>query len=108
MSVWSANLKDMGQKWNPNEFKGIYVRKGKQVEHAANIKLDETTLVEKLKTGSKYKLLGLRESVMEDEKLGLTVAAKTYLERLSIIWTSPLSDANRVKATTQFAFLVLT
>ena len=45
---------------------------------------------------------------MEDEKLGLTVAAKTYLERLSIIWTSPLSDANRVKATTQFAFLVLT
>ena len=45
---------------------------------------------------------------MEDEKLGLTVAAKTYLERLSIIWTSPLSNANRVKATTQFAFLVLT
>ena len=112
MSVWSmemsANLKDMGQKWNPNEFKGIYVRKGKQVEHAASLKLDETTLVEKLKTGSKYKLLGLRESVMEDEKLGLKVAAKTYLERLSIIWTSPLSDANRVKATTQFALLVLT
>ena len=41
-------------------------------------------------------------------KLALTVAAKKYLQRLSIIWTSPLSDANRVKATNQFAFLVLT
>ena len=41
-------------------------------------------------------------------KLALTVAAKTYLQRLSIIWTSPLSDANRFKATNQFAFLVFT
>ena len=45
---------------------------------------------------------------MEDDKLGLTVADETYLQRLSIIWTSPLSDANRVKATNQFALLVLT
>ena len=47
--------------------------KGKQVEHAANLKLDEATLVEKIKTGTKYKFLGVRESVMEDEKLALTV-----------------------------------
>ena len=65
-------------------------------------------MVEKLKTGTKYKFLGVRESVMEDEKLALTVAAKTYLQRLSIIWKSPLSDANRFKATNQFALLVLT
>ena len=103
----SANLQDMGQKWNPNECKVIYVGKGKQVEHAANLKLDETTLVEKLKTGTKYKFLGVRESVKKDEKLALKVAVKTYLERLSIIWTSPLSDANRVKATNQFTLLVL-
>ena len=32
---------------------------------------------------------------------------KTHLERLSIIWTSPLSDANRVKVKNQFALLVL-
>ena len=104
MSVWSmemsANLQDMGQKWNPNECKVIYVGKGKQVEHAANLKLDETTLV-----GTKYKFLGVREPVKEDEKLALKVAAKTYLERLSIIWTSPLSDANRVKATNQLPCL---
>ena len=103
----SANLQDIGQKWNPSECKVINVRKGKQVEHAANLKLDETTLVEKLKSGTKYKFVGVRESVMEDEKSGLTVAEKTHLERLSIIWTSPLSDANRVKVKNQFALLVL-
>ena len=56
----SANLQDKGQKWNTNECKVIYVRKGKQVEHAANLKLDETTLVEKLKTGTKYKFPSVR------------------------------------------------
>ena len=112
MSVWSmemsANLQDMGQKCNPNECRVIYVRKGKQVEYAANLKLDETTLVEKLKTETKCKLLGLRESVMEDEKISTYSCSKDYLQRLSIVWTGPLSDANRVEATNQFAFLVLT
>ena len=46
--------------------------------------------------------------MIDDEKLALTVTAKTYLQRHSIIWTSLLSDANRVKATNQFALLVLT
>ena len=52
--------------------------------------------------------LGVRESVMQDKKLTLTVAAKTYLQRLSIIWTSLMSNVNRVKATNQFALPVLT
>ena len=112
MSFWSmemsANLQDMGQKCNLNERRVIYVRKGKQVEHAANLKLDETTLVEKLKTETKYNFLGLRESVMEDVKISTYSCSKDYLQRRSIIWTSPFSDANRVEATNQFAFLVFT
>ena len=34
-------------------------------------------------------------------------AAKEYLRRMSVIWTSPLSDHNRVTASNQFAFPVL-
>ena len=41
-------------------------------------------------------------------KLALTLAAKPYLLWLSIIWASRLSDANRLKATNQFALPVLT
>ena len=85
MSVWSmemsANLQDMGQKCNPNECKVIYVRKGKQVEHAANLKLDETTPVEKLKTESKYKFQDLRESVMEDVKISTYSCSKDVLAK---------------------------
>ena len=50
----------------------------------------------------------MSESTLQDEKLALAVAAKIYLQRLSVTWTSPLSDANRVKATNQFALPVLT
>ena len=61
-----------------------------------------------LEAGSSYKFLGVKESTLQDEKLALAVAAKVYLHRLSVIWTSPLSDANCVKATNQFTLPVLT
>ena len=57
--------------------------------------------------GSSYKFLSVKDSTLQDEKLALTVAAKVYLHRLSVIWTSLLSDANCVKATNQFALPVL-
>lgn len=88
---------------DPENCNVTHVRKDKQVEDTAKSKLDETALVDSLKTGAKYKFLGVREFVMQDEKLPLTVAAKPYLQGLSIIWTSPLSDANRIKVTNQFA-----
>ena len=37
----------------------------------------------------------------------LELAAKEYLRRLSVIWSSPLSDYNRVVASNQFALPVL-
>ena len=60
-----------------------------------------------LEARSSYKFLGVKESTLQDEKLALAVAAKVYLHRLSVIWTSLLSDANCVKATNQFALPVL-
>ena len=65
----------MGLQWNPKKCTVIHVRKGKQAKDAADLKLEETALVENFKTEAKYK--GVRESVMQDEKLALTVAAKT-------------------------------
>ena len=101
-------MQDIGLQWNPKKCNVIHVRRGKQVEDAADLKLDEATLVKNLEAGSSSKFLGVKESILKDEKLALAVAAKVYLHRLSVIWTSPLSDANRVKATNQFALPVLT
>ena len=55
-------MQDTGLLWNPKECSVIQVRKGKQVEDAVDLKLDETTLVANLKTGAKYVFLGVRES----------------------------------------------
>ena len=44
----------------------------------------------------------------QDEKLALECAAKVYLKRLLVIWSSPLSDINRVRASDQYAMPVLT
>ena len=41
------------------------------------------------------------------ERLALAYAAKEYLRRISVIWSSPLSDCNRVQATNQYALPVL-
>ena len=46
--------------WNPKECSVIQVRKGKQVEDAADLKLGETALVENLKTGVNNIFLGVR------------------------------------------------
>ena len=36
-------------------------------------------------------LLGVLENVRQDERLALACAAKEYLRRISIIWSSPLT-----------------
>ena len=104
----STAMQDIGLQWNPKKCNVIHVRRGKQVEDAADLKLDEATLVKNLEARSSYKFLCVKEATLQDEKLALAVAAKVYLHRLSVIWTSPLSDANCVKATNQFALPVLT
>ena len=54
-----------------------------------------------------YKFLGVVENVRQDERLALACAAKEYLRRISIIWSSSLSDCNLVQATNQYALPVL-
>ena len=44
---------------------------------------------------------------MQEDNLVLRCGAKEYLRRMSVIWTSPLSDQNRVTASNQFALPVL-
>ena len=43
----------------------------------------------------------------EDGRDNYHCAAKEYLRRISIIWSSPLYDCNRVQATNQYALPVL-
>lgn len=72
------------------------------------LKLDKAAVVEKLNAGSSSKFLGVQETVRQEKKVALLCAAKTYLQRMSVIWSSFLLDINCVKATNQFTVPVLT
>ncbi|XP_068737747.1 uncharacterized protein [Montipora capricornis] len=102
-----AAMNDIELQWNPKKCNTIHVKRGVLVHDAAGLKLDQTSVVQSIKEGSSYKFLGVCETVKQDEKLALVSAAKVYLQRLSVPWSSPLSDVNRVIATKQFALPVL-
>ena len=51
--------------------------------------------VDSLKQGSHYNFLGIMENIKQDDTLVLEIVGKTYIQRLSLIWSSPLSDYNQ-------------
>ena len=104
----SNAMQDMGLHWNPKKCNVLHVKRGNQVQDAVGTKLDQSSVVESLKPGTSYKFLGVQETVTQDEKLALECAAKVYLKRLSVKWSSPLSDINRVRASNQYTMPVLT
>ena len=69
--------------------------------------MDESTVITSLKEGTQYKFLGVLENLKQDDQLALKVASKVFLRRMSVIWSSPLSDFNRVIASNQFALPVM-
>ena len=69
--------------------------------------MDESTVITSLKEGTQYKFLGVLENLKQDDKLALKVAAKVFLRRMSVIWSRPLSDFNRVIASNQFALPIM-
>ena len=48
------------------------------------------------------------ENKKQEDNMVLETAEKEYFKRISVIWSSPLSDYNKVLATNQFALPVLT
>jgi len=75
-----------------------YVRKGAQVRDSEGTELDQSKVVTSLKARTHYIFPGVLESVQQEEKLVLEGAASVYLQRMSVTWSSPLSDYNRVIA----------
>ena len=82
----------------------VHVTRGAQVLDDSGMRMDEATTITALGEGKHYQFL---ENVRQDERLSVACAAKEYLRRISIIWSSPLSDCNRVQATNQYALPVL-
>ena len=77
------------------------------LQESPGTRCGEQELVKSLEEDSQYKFLGVLENIRQEDNLALENAAKVYLQRLSVIWSSPLSDYYKVIASNWFALPVL-
>ena len=107
MKSVKAAMENVGLQWNPMKFAVTHIRKGVYIANSAGVKVDGNAKIPSLEEGQQFKFSGVLEVLKEGEKLVLKCAAKEYLRRMSLIWSSHLSDYHRVIASTQFAMPVM-
>ena len=95
---------DIGLLWNERKCAVVNVKRGCLQELAQGLRIGKQQLIKSLTEDSQYKVLGVLESI---NSLVLKSAARVYLQRLSVIWSSLWSDHHKVVATNQFALPVL-
>lgn len=108
MAAVRGAMKDIGLEWNERKCSVAHVTRGTlQPEESESAGDSEREVSNSLAEGSHYKFLGVMENTKQDDDLSLQIAGKAYLQRLSLIWSSPLSDYNKVQASNEFAMPVL-
>ena len=84
----------------------VHVKRG-CLQESPDTRCGEQELVESLKEDSQYKFLGVLKNIRLEDNFALENAARVYLQRMSVIWSSPLSDYYKVVASNQFVLPVL-
>ena len=107
LKATKESTKCMGIQWNEKKCAVTHMKKSALDQTTSNMKLDESAAIARLKDGEQYKFLGVQENLKQEDKLVLNCAAEVHLKRVSVIWSSPFSDHNRITATNQFARPVL-
>ena len=104
MNSVRAAMADVGLIWNPKKCAVAHFKRGVRVAESTGLLMsDGNVKILTLEDGQQYKFLGVLESLRQEERIVLRCAAREYLRRLSVIWSSPLSDYHRVIASNQFA-----
>ena len=80
-------MENVGLQWNPKKCDVLNVRKGVPVDVPEGFKSGEMVIYS-LKGDATYRFLGAPKRLLQDEKLALQRSTKTYLQRLSVIWSS--------------------
>ena len=102
-----AAMGDIGLLWNERKCTVVNAKRGCLQDLAPGLKIGKQQLIKSLTEDSQYKFLGVLESIKQEDSLVLESVARVYLQTLSVIWSSPLSDHYKVVATNQFALPVL-
>ncbi len=102
LSDIKKKMMDSGMEWNAKKCNVIIIVKGKLDTTTEEIVLEDGTKIKCLKSEDLYKFLGVPENVMHDVDDIVATLKKTVRQRSCVIWTSPLSDYNRVVSTNIF------
>ena len=108
MTAAKNGMESTGLKWNEKTCAVIHVKRGQVEQGGGDMKKADLKPIKSLDQHNTYKFLGVFENTKQEDKQVLEAAAKTYLQRLSIIWSSPLSDHAKVAASNQYALPVRT
>ncbi|XP_074634239.1 uncharacterized protein LOC141892797 [Acropora palmata] len=90
MTVAKNGMESTGLKWNEKKCAVIHVKRGQVEQGSGDMKIADLKPIKCLDQHNTYKFLGIFENNKQEDKQVLEAAAKTYLPRLSIIWSSPL------------------
>ena len=107
-TVAKNEMESTGLKWNEKRCAVIHVKRGQVEQGSGDMKIADLKPIKSLDRHNTYNLLGVSENTKQEDKQVLEAAAKTYLQWLSIIWSSPLSDHAKVVASNEYALRVLT
>ena len=102
LSDVKRKMEDAGLHWNTKKCNFLEMLKGIRNDITKKLTLEDGSTIDAVASEEAYKFLGVPEAedhVIQDVMAHLTVQVK---QRSSIVWSSPLSDYNKILATNVF------
>ena len=103
LKVTKTAMEDIGLISNEKKCSIAHIKKG--VLDSTNH--NDRQSITNLKDGQNYRFLGILENTQQEDSKVLETTSETYQQRLSVIWSSPLSDFHKVTASNQYALTAL-
>ena len=88
LKVTKTAMEDIGLIWNKKKCSIAHIKKG--VLDGTNH--NDRQSITNLKDRENYRFLGILENTQQEDSKVLETTSETYQQRLSVIWSSPLSD----------------
>ena len=95
-------MKDSGLEWNSKKCKSINIERGQIDVSKEHLVLNDDTKIACLKSNDLYKFLGIPENILHDTSDIVKNMKEVIKQRTNVIWTSPLSDYNKIISTNIF------
>ena len=106
LEIVATFSKDIGMKFGEEKCAFLQIEK-RVIKKSAPLNINHLT-IQPVADGDSYKYLGIDENITYNGPLNKEKVSKEYLNRVQKIWSSELSDFNKVIAHNSFAVPIIT